>query len=478
MVSVKVLLNAFKSIAMCGCLRLRDRAGSGQMKKRRHRRMEEALKTREIDVRSPTRQQHGAIAVLTAGLFLVAGCGGDGDKETGAGAGAAARDSREVLLQPLAAQGPDPFTASTATGTAPVTYRPPSGVPGTPPSAGAVQQVRTVSGATPGLYGGTRGRPSCDIERQVNLLTADPGKERAFARAAGVGQAGVANWLRGLTPVLLRTDTRVTSHGYRDGSAAVLQSVLQSGTAVLVDQYGAPRVRCAGGNPLRSPATVEGEAAHTGESWAGYRRDQVVVINATQRILGSLIIADVVDNTWIERRTGAAASQDRRPDTPPPYSPNERSVIDQPVPDAPAGPRSTVPAPPGDAPGAGLPPAPGDGAAAPDGGAVPDGGAIADGGEAVPRDGAVPDGGEAVPDGGDTGMVDGEPDAPMDPAPTDCTTGSSDPFGTDGAPGEGQEMPSGCLTGPGEEFLSEADPGSGGDEGLDDPSGDPGAFEG
>ncbi|GAP52775.1 serine/threonine protein kinase [Streptomyces azureus] len=60
---------------------------------------------------------------------------------------------------------------------------------------------------------------------------------------------------------MLRADTGVTNHGFRAGRAAVLQAVLQAGTAVLVDDRGVPRVRCACGNPLRPPVAMRGTPA-------------------------------------------------------------------------------------------------------------------------------------------------------------------------------------------------------------------------
>ncbi|MEU6944458.1 DUF6777 domain-containing protein [Streptomyces sp. NPDC046316] len=256
-----------------------------------------------------------AVGALTVTLVL-AGCSASGDAgEGGAAADRTAAVSREVVLQPVVAQGPDPFTASTA-----VEAGAPSPATTAPPGAPTAGTVREVTGSTPGLYGGTRQAASCDVERQVVLLARDRGKTRAFAEAAGIPEAGAADWLRGLTPVVLRADTRVTNHGFRDGAATAYQSVLQAGTAVLVDQYGAPRVRCACGNPLRSPVAAQG-AAHRGQPWAGYHPDRVVVIRPTTTVVTSLVIVNVADNTWIERKTGTDGERDTRPAVIPPCDP-------------------------------------------------------------------------------------------------------------------------------------------------------------
>ncbi|QHY99627.1 hypothetical protein SSPS47_31495 [Streptomyces sp. S4.7] len=290
------------------------------------------------------RPRHAALAVLSAGILIIAGCGEDGVGKDSRAAKAANAASAKVLLQPFAAPGPAPFTESTA---APL----PDATPSVPPSPSApaepsapgerAQAVRSVSGATAGLYGGTKSLTSCDVDAQVRLLTADPGKATAFARGAGVGAASVPNFLRGLTPVVLRADVRLTSHGYRGGAAAAHQAVLQSGTAVLVDDRGLPRVRCAGGNPLRPAVAPRSDVVRQGEPWSGYRPDRVVVVNRSTRVLTALLI--VAGDEWIERRTGTDGDQDKKPDVPPPYSP-DTDIIDPSV--EPPDPTGTTPGTP------------------------------------------------------------------------------------------------------------------------------------
>ncbi|MFC8919195.1 DUF6777 domain-containing protein [Streptomyces sp. NPDC057116] len=389
-------------------------------------------------MRSPMR------LLLAAGL-LVAGCGGNGDGGTGEAAGPGRAGSREVRLQPAGAPGPHPFTASTVL---------PSSRAAAPPAprSGGGRGPRTVPGSAPGLYAGVRSAPSCDVERQVALLTADDLKARAFAQAAGIGPAGIGSWLRGLTPVTLSADTRVTGHGYRGAAAVPFQSVLQAGTAVLVDQYGAPRVRCACGNPLRSPVVTPGDAV-TGRPWDGYDPGRVVIVDPTQQVVHSLIIVDVRNNRWLERLTGTGADRDGLPEVPPPYAPGERDLASAPAPSRPREQRPPRPPAPADCPtetggtrtvppGCPTPPPPPpppvvrapDGAgehggpdlpAGPDGGpegpgsgpapglpdepGVPDGAGVPEGAE-VPEGAGVPDG-SGVPDEA------GQPqDMPLEPA--------------------------------------------------------------
>ncbi|MFJ7957045.1 DUF6777 domain-containing protein [Streptomyces sp. NPDC096319] len=258
----------------------------------------------------------------------------------GAGGEPAAAPVQDVLLQPLGAHGPDPFTASTVRNTAPPAA----------PAGGqdeGTTRAREVTGSTPGLYGGTRAVGSCDVERQVALLAADRTKARAFAEAAGIPEANVADWLRGLTPVALRADTRVTDHGYREGRAAAYQAVLQTGTSVLVDQYGSPRVRCACGNPLRSPATDPG-GVHQGEPWDGFDPDRVIVVRPTASVVASLIIVNTTDSTWIERRTGSDGDEDQAPAVAPACDPDTCALTGSgtPDPDAPGHDASPAPATP------------------------------------------------------------------------------------------------------------------------------------
>jgi hypothetical protein len=276
-------------------------------------------------VRIPTGSIVTACALSLA--LLLAGCVHPGVK--------AARMGEEVYLVPAAAQGPDPFTGSTVTGTtapappgagsADATAPATRGVSATGPPlatssgpalpaalvAAPLGAVRVLSGATPGLYGGTAGVAGCDVERQIGYLTADRARAAAFARAARVPASGLPGYLRGLTPVVLRADTRVTSHGYRAGEAVGHQAVLQAGTAVLVDNRGVPRVRCACGNPLGRPAPALGGLGTRGSAWSGYRPGQVIVVTPAPRAVTSITLVNAETRTWIQRRIGHDVRHDK-----------------------------------------------------------------------------------------------------------------------------------------------------------------------
>ncbi|CAL2068791.1 MULTISPECIES: DUF6777 domain-containing protein [Streptomyces] len=260
-------------------------------------------------MRIPTGSMLMACVLLSVGLLLT-GCAGASVKEAQLG--------EEVFLQPAAEQGPNPFTASMATGPARTGTPRPTG-PGrtadvsAPPAGLAVAPLaaaRALSGGTPGLYSGSVRVSGCDVERQIGGLTADPARRDAFAHVAGVSPADLPGYLRALTPVLLRADTRVTNHGYQGGRTAGYQAVLQAGTAVLVDDRGVPRVRCACGNPLRPPEEARGGVGARGTAWSGYRPNQVIVVTPAPQTVGSLTLLDAGTNTWIERRLGPDVRND------------------------------------------------------------------------------------------------------------------------------------------------------------------------
>ncbi len=168
-----------------------------------------------------------------------------------------------MFLQAAGTSGPDPFTESTARDSDP---EPSTASPSAVPSASGTgsQVTRGVDGAAPGLYGGTRKVASCDVEKQIKVLGAAPEKNRAFASVQKIEPSAVPEYLRSLTPVQLRMDTRVTNHGFRDGKATAYQAVLQAGTAVLVDDRGVPRsgapaaIRCCRPSPRRAPRSRRG----------------------------------------------------------------------------------------------------------------------------------------------------------------------------------------------------------------------------
>ncbi|GAA3291520.1 hypothetical protein GCM10020295_08540 [Streptomyces cinereospinus] len=224
-------------------------------------------------------------------------------------------ESGEVILQPTNATGPDPWTPSTARTTAPL----PAAAPDQP--AAEANAIRSVAGSEPGLYGGSHHTASCDVEKQIRYLTADRTKNEAFASVLSVPESAVPGYLRSLTSVLLRSDTRVSNHGYHDGAATKFQSVLQAGTAVLVDGYGEPKVRCACGNPLTRAIAQKGTPQHKGDTWSGYRPQNVVVINRAAAEIKEFVIFDAKEKDWIRRHSGDQGDDDEKTAPPPRHWP-------------------------------------------------------------------------------------------------------------------------------------------------------------
>ncbi|MET7687650.1 DUF6777 domain-containing protein [Streptomyces sp. NPDC005483] len=249
-----------------------------------------------------------AAAVVAAVVLAVVFTRSDGGSPSAGGNG-------EVFLQAAAKTGPDPFTESTAKDSSvPPVSASPTG------SSEPANAVRGVDGAAPGLYGGTRNVSSCDVEKQVKALQADPAKNRVFASVAGVQPSGVPAFLRSLTPVQLRMDTRVTNHGYRDGAATSYQAVLQAGTAVLVDDHGVPRTRCACGNPLTPPIAQQSTPKTTGDTWASYSPSNVVVVAPSTTVINIFVIYDPDHHDWIARHRGDTGGKDHK--THPPTRPS------------------------------------------------------------------------------------------------------------------------------------------------------------
>jgi hypothetical protein len=166
------------------------------------------------------------IAVIAAAVFAV-GCGSDKKKSS-------ASNLQTVSFQKPEDTGADPFT-------------PPADVEGD-------DEVDVPASATPGEqpFGGSGSNRVCDRDKLIRFLKRNPERMREWARVLGVRQTfrAVKRYIAKLHPVTLTRDTQVTNHAFKNGRAVPFQAILQAGTAVLVDKYGTPVVRCFCGNPL------------------------------------------------------------------------------------------------------------------------------------------------------------------------------------------------------------------------------------
>ncbi|WP_261955051.1 DUF6777 domain-containing protein [Streptomyces nigrescens] len=249
--------------------------------------------------------------------------------------------SAELFAEPAGSVGQNPVTASTAneSGSAP-SIRP------VKPSQGTNSQI---PGSMPGLYGGTEHTASCDVEKQIKYLESQPAKRQAFAGVLDKAPGDVPSYLRSMTPVQLGYDTRVTNHGYKDGKAYGFQSVLQAGTAVLVDSYGVPRVRCKCGNPLTEPEALAQGAKTTGQTWPGYQPTNAVVVTPANSQIQEFTLRNPKTGQWFKRPKGESGVTGDHPSAPPKETPSGPPSSMRPS--GPPSPGETVPGSPTTEPG-------------------------------------------------------------------------------------------------------------------------------
>jgi hypothetical protein len=206
---------------------------------------------------------------------------------------------REILLVSAADAGADPFT--------------PPVDPPAPADAAALVSAAPQSGVTPAagapLYGGSGDDRVCDREAMISFLTANAAQGQAWAGVAGIPYANLASYIRSLTPTVLLYDTRVTNHSFAGGRATPLQSVLQAGTAVLVDSSGQPVARCKCGNPLRPPIPAVAKPTYVGTPWPGFQPGVFVTVVVV--VPGTSETTNTAEATSTTEGGGPATGTDR-----------------------------------------------------------------------------------------------------------------------------------------------------------------------
>jgi hypothetical protein len=189
-----------------------------------------------------------------------------------------------------------------------------------PPPPNAAGPVR---GDTAGLYGGTRRGTSCDAAKLVAFLQTHPDKGAAWAGVLKLTLQQIPSFVSELTPLILRADTRVTNHGFKDGHVTSFPSILQAGTAVLVNKQGVPVVKCFCGNPLTPPRA---DLPHTyqGKAWPGFDAQKVVVIKPAPTAIKSFTVVDHTTGKAFSKDTGARvpSPDSEQPDQTGSVSPN------------------------------------------------------------------------------------------------------------------------------------------------------------
>jgi hypothetical protein len=220
------------------------------------------------------------------------GCGGGGASSTRA---AAVAGRNEVAAAPVSTAGANPFMPKVG-----------GDHPGLKPpakAAGATGGPVRYSASLPGLYGGTRNYRTCNAALLVHFLEQNPSKAAAWATTLGIKASQIRAYVSGLTDVILRTDTRVTNHGYEGGIAIPLQSVLEAGTAVFVDRYGEPVVKCFCGNPLTEPVLYSAPV-YTGPLWTGFSTTQITIIQQSKTIINKFTLYDPSSGRTFTRTPG------------------------------------------------------------------------------------------------------------------------------------------------------------------------------
>ncbi|QNE34880.1 DUF6777 domain-containing protein [Leifsonia shinshuensis] len=216
-----------------------------------------------------------------------------------------------LTLVPADKPGPNPFTDSAQTETAPAASatvtRKTEQLRATLPKAGGTS-TPVAEGTAPGLYGGSGNAQVCDAQRLVRFLQDAPAKAAAWAHVLGIAPATIEHYVAGLTPVILNSDTLVQNHGYHAGAATSFPAILQAGTAVMVDSAGLPRVKCNCGNPLTEPSVVSVPSAPTtGAVWPGYTAGGVMLVHGGTAS-GSLQLVDRASGQVYAQPLGAAAA--------------------------------------------------------------------------------------------------------------------------------------------------------------------------
>jgi uncharacterized protein DUF6777 len=208
-----------------------------------------------------------------------------------------------VALEPVGTPGANPFMPPVGTDQPGLGLLPGSG--------------GTFSGATPGLYGGTLRKASCNPQQLVSFLRVHPDKAAAWASVLGIRPADIPGYVAGLTSAVLRSDTAVTNHGYIDGHVTSFPAVLQAGTAVLINRYGQPVTKCFCGNPLTRPMAYT-QVTYTGRQWPSFSPTSVTYIQKTPTPANSFTLVNPVTGATFRRAAGSSRNADQPLATPPP----------------------------------------------------------------------------------------------------------------------------------------------------------------
>jgi hypothetical protein len=216
---------------------------------------------------------------------------------------AATSTGGEVYREATSTPGRDPFSGTVVLGN-------PPGAKSQTPIDAAAGTVRTIGGDVQALYGGSRNEHVCDRQKLVTFLQQNPDKATAWAGVLGISTTDIPTYIATLTPLQLRVDTRVTNHGFVDGHATSLQSVLQAGTVVLADDHGRPRVKCGCGNPLLDPVATPITPVYTGDDWPDFSPRNVSAVTPAAVQVDRFVVYDLRTGDTFYRPRGTDVSGD------------------------------------------------------------------------------------------------------------------------------------------------------------------------
>jgi hypothetical protein len=196
-------------------------------------------------------------------------------------------------------------------------FAPPQGTDTPPPQRVMPTPNFQTSGGAAGLYGGTLNLQVCDKNQMITFLQANPDKAAAWAVVLGIPVSQIPTYINSLTPVILRSDTLVTNHGFSNGRATSFVSVLQAGTAVLVDDKGEPVSKCYCGNPLTTPPYYSTPPTYYGPTWPYWRGgSNYTTVTASTTVINVFVLVDVNTNQTIYLQPGGTTPTATNPTIP------------------------------------------------------------------------------------------------------------------------------------------------------------------
>jgi hypothetical protein len=252
------------------------------------------------------------LALVVGGVAFLVASGGDEEA------------SGEIFLEPANSVGDDPFSTDVETEDIDVVSMdvPKASSSGADESDDETVAITSEPGNEPGLYGGTQNSSRCDPQQLTDFLESHRDKARAWVDAlnadstlrwsggSSIEIGDIGDYVDELTPITLISDTRVTNHGFKNGKATPREAVLEKGTAVLVDAYGVPRVKCKCGNPLTKPTPAKAKPKYTGTDWPDFSPASITVVTVVEVQIDVYVLRDYETGDLFQRPVGTTGDED------------------------------------------------------------------------------------------------------------------------------------------------------------------------